>query len=169
MTNPVWAGIHHAVRQLDSADFDWLEALPRILEIPGAIIAHAALHDRHAWPYLLNDDDARDTLGILKDSGIDIGFFGHTHRQDFFLLPGTPSMVTDEVGFTVPDGAICAVVVGSVGQPRTADPRAGWTLWDSDARRFEFRRTAYPIEETARAIHQAGLPASSARRLSGGA
>ncbi len=70
MTNPVWAGIHHVVKHLDSSDFDWQEALPRTSEMPGAIIAHAALHNRDRWPYLLKEEDARETLGILMESGI---------------------------------------------------------------------------------------------------
>jgi hypothetical protein len=59
----------------------------------------------------------------------------------------------------------CAVLVGSVGQPRTSDTRAAWTIWDSDAHTFEFRRTEYPSGQAASDIREAGLPESSARRL----
>jgi diadenosine tetraphosphatase ApaH/serine/threonine PP2A family protein phosphatase len=58
------------------------------------------------------------------------------------------------------------VVDGSVGQPRTDDPRAAWTLWQPQARSIEFRRTQYPVEETVAAIKACGLPWKSAQRLS---
>ena len=168
--NPVWAGIHHAVDHLDEDGFDWLESLPRLMEIPGAILSHAAIHDQAHWPYLLSPSDAMPTLEMLARCGIDVAFVGHTHRQEWFLMPGaTPlEMLVPETKFRLRPGSVCAVVVGSVGQPRTADNRAAWTLWDSDARSFEFRRTIYPCRETARAIRVAGLPESSGRRLLGG-
>ncbi|MCU0747997.1 MAG: metallophosphoesterase family protein [Akkermansiaceae bacterium] len=170
-TNPVWAGIHHAVHHLQEEDFTWLESLPRLMEIPGAILSHAALHDQAHWPYLLSASDASPTLEMLARCKIDIAFVGHTHRQEWFLMPGTTPLeiIEPQNKFRLRTGSICAVVVGSVGQPRTADNRAAWTLWDSDERSFEFRRTSYPFRETAQAIRDAGLPESSGRRLLGGA
>ena len=44
----------------------------------------------------------------------------------------------------LPEGTVCAVMVGSVGQPRDADDRAAWVIWDTDARIVEFKRTDYP-------------------------
>ena len=165
-SNPVWAGILHAVKCLDDDAIEWLESLPLFEDVPGGLVAHAALHDSEPWPYLLDADDALPTLEILADCRPHIGFFGHTHRQEWFSLPGKPQPERLAEGrFHVPDDCVCAVVVGSVGQPRTGDNRAAWTLWDSDARTFEFRRTAYPFRKTAKAIHEAGLPESSARRL----
>ena len=166
--NPVLAGIHHALKVLDEDALDWLGTLPFTVEIPGAIVAHAALHNFKEWPYLHDSMAALPTLEILDQSKFQTGFFGHTHRQESFCLPGKPSLVRlDAEKFQLQADSVCAVVVGSVGQPRTGDNRAAWTLWDSDARTFEFRRTAYPFEQTAQEIIDAGLPISSASRLMG--
>lgn len=167
--NPVWAGIRHAVRQLDENDFVWLESLPHIMKIPGGVLTHAALHDPGSWPYLLSDGDAIPTLEMLAECQIAIAFVGHTHRQEYFLMPGEPDLEELIPGskFQLQEGSVCAVVVGSVGQPRTHDNRAGWTIWDSDERTFEFRRTPYPYQKAAQAIQDAGLPESSALRLLG--
>ena len=164
--NPVWAGIHHALRELDDEDIDWLESLPRVIDIPGAIAAHASLDEPWSWRYLLSSADATPTLGILGQLGLSIGFFGHTHRQEWFSRPigGAGEPRTEDL-FVLDAHARYAVVVGSVGQPRSRDNRASWTLWDSERRMFEFRRTAYPVEKTVAAIREAGLPAHSARRL----
>ena len=164
--NPVLAGIHHALKVLDDDALDWLATLPLELEIPGALVAHAALHDFKDWPYLHDSMAALPTLEILDRSKFEIGFFGHTHRQEWFSLPDKPSLVRlDEGKFHLQPGSVCAVVVGSVGQPRTGDNRAAWTIWDSDARTFEFRQTDYPFELSAQEIIDAGLPISSASQL----
>lgn len=164
--NPVWAGVYHALHQLDEEALDWLAALPHMIGIPGATLSHAALHDPGGWPYLQSAEEAFPTLEILANSGEGIGFFGHTHRQESFQLPGKPVLeALSAEHFRVPPGGVCAVVVGSVGQPRTRDNRAAWVLWDSGSRIFEFRRTDYPFRLTVAEILAAGLPASSARRL----
>jgi diadenosine tetraphosphatase ApaH/serine/threonine PP2A family protein phosphatase len=163
--NPVWAGIHHAMRELDGDDIEWLGALPRVIDIPGAIVAHASLDDPSRWKYLLDSNDAATTLDVLERLGLSIGFFGHTHRQEWFSRPQAPGEPCGEDGFVLAPDKRFAVVVGSVGQPRSKDNRASWTVWDSERRIFEFRRTSYPVEQTVAAIRKAGLPAHSARRL----
>ena len=57
------------------------------------------------------------------------------------------------------------VNVGSVGQPRDADPRACYVTVDLAAMRLQFHRVEYPVAEAQRAIVAAGLPAVLARRL----
>ena len=54
---------------------------------------------------------------------------------------------------------------GGVGQPRDGDPRAAWLLLDRERGTAAWRRVEYPVEEAARAIHEAELPAALARRL----
>jgi diadenosine tetraphosphatase ApaH/serine/threonine PP2A family protein phosphatase len=158
------------MQQLSEDDFAWLESLPHIMKLPGGVLTHAALHDPGSWPYLLSEGDAIPTLEMLVECQIDIAFVGHTHRQEYFVMPGDPDLEELVQGrkFRLQPQAVCAVVVGSVGQPRTRDNRAGWTLWDSDERTFEFRRTPYPYEKAAQAIREAGLPESSATRLLAG-
>ncbi len=167
-TNPVWAGVAHAAESLDEEDIAWLASLPHTLPVGGGILAHAALHKPDQWPYLLSMRDAKPTLKILNESGSSIGFFGHTHRQDLFADKSAPAppRKLDDSRIHIPQEAVCAIVVGSVGQPRGNDDlRAGWALWDSEERILDFRRTSYPSLDAATAILSAGLPAQSAIRL----
>lgn len=165
-SNPVWAGIFHAVAQLREEDFNWLLALPSFLKLPGAIIGHAAMHDIGNWPYLVDDADILATLDELIARKVTLGFFGHSHDQEWFTKsPNGAVQRSENTKSTLPADRACAVVVGSVGQPRTGDPRAAWTLWQPQARSIEFRRTAYPVEETMAAIKACGLPQKSAQRL----
>lgn len=167
--NMVWAGIAHAAASLEAEDLAWLSQLPPALELPTALIAHAALHDFEEWPYLFDQEEAEPTLRILESRGKRIGFFGHSHQQEWFVLPRTkrPKRLPGD-GWQAAADTPCAVVVGSVGQPRTGDPRAGWTLWEVEQQRFFFRRTDYPVHRTMGEIVECGLPRSSALRLSTG-
>lgn len=165
--NPVWAGVEEAARTLSEDNAAWLQKLPRTLAIPGGVLAHAALHQPDDWPYLRTFIDAIPTLAILREAASGIGFFGHTHRQELFfdsIDPVTPERI-NATRAHLPEGVVCAVLVGSVGQPRDGDLRAGWTLWDSDTRVVEFRRTAYCALDAANDIVAADLPVESALRL----
>ncbi|KAB2641480.1 MAG: hypothetical protein DVB25_01695 [Verrucomicrobia bacterium] len=165
--NPVWAGVEDAARTLSDDNAAWLRTLPRELPIPGGVLAHAALHHTEEWPYLRSLRDALPTLECLRESARGIGFFGHTHRQEVFVNPS--SAVTPEwlgpCRVHLPEGIVCAVMVGSVGQPRDGDLRAAWTLWDSDTRVLEFRHSEYPALTAAQEIVAADLPVESALRL----
>ncbi|HWO73164.1 MAG TPA: metallophosphoesterase, partial [Dehalococcoidia bacterium] len=57
---------------------------------------------------------------------------------------------------------------GGVGQPRDGDPRAAYAVVDSEARRVEFRRTAYDVSATQSKMREAGLPEFLWRRLAQG-
>lgn len=171
--NPVWAGVVHAARTLSNDNARWLAELPATMQIPGGILSHASLHFMETWPYLHTSGDAAPTLDILENKGLEnkgqgIGFFGHTHQQTFFTRRSRSGVIAKRVDYSkilLPEGAICAVLVGSVGQPRDLDERAAWVSWDSDTRIVEFRRTPYPALETARQILEARLPEVSAMRL----
>jgi predicted phosphodiesterase len=166
--NPVWAGVVHAARTLSPDNARWLAELPGSLDLPGAILSHAALHFPDQWPYLHSLGDAFPTLDILEQSGIGVGFFGHTHQQTYFSHKSKANVIAKRLGFFsvhLPEGAVAAVMIGSVGQPRDEDSRAAWVIWDSDARVVEFRRTAYPTLAAARQILEARLPENSALRL----
>jgi diadenosine tetraphosphatase ApaH/serine/threonine PP2A family protein phosphatase len=57
---------------------------------------------------------------------------------------------------------------GSVGQPRDADPRAAYAIFDSDAPRLEMYRIDYQLEKTQQKMLDAGLPEPLIRRLAAG-
>jgi diadenosine tetraphosphatase ApaH/serine/threonine PP2A family protein phosphatase len=57
------------------------------------------------------------------------------------------------------------VSVGSVGQPRDYDNRASFTIYDSETKRFEFKRIEYDIEAAANKVMRAKLERNFAHRL----
>ena len=67
--------------------------------------------------------------------------------------------------FELEEGKKYIVSVGSVGQPRDFDNRASFTVYDSDAKRFEFKRIEYDIELAADKVLRARLERNFAHRL----
>ena len=55
--------------------------------------------------------------------------------------------------------------VGSVGQPRDGDPRAGYGIYDDEGKSVVLYRVEYAVDAAQRRILTAGLPASLANRL----
>ena len=53
----------------------------------------------------------------------------------------------------------------SVGQPRDYDARASYTIYDDEARVFEFKRVAYDIDSAAQKIFGAKLERNFGNRL----
>lgn len=166
--NPVWAGVAHAVRQMNRESLEWLWARPWFLHLKGGILAHASLTNPNGWHYLEDAETAAPTLAVLKEKGFGIGFFGHTHRCAIFSDPAIPVQPEplDEDRYRLPEGVVCAVTVGSVGQARDeGDERATWATWDPEERILEFHRSYYPHLRAAREIMEAGLPMEAAMRL----
>ncbi|MEO5726790.1 MAG: metallophosphoesterase, partial [Byssovorax sp.] len=67
--------------------------------------------------------------------------------------------------FTLEENRKYIVSVGSVGQPRDYDNRASYTIYDSDTKRFEFKRIEYDIETAAEKVLRAKLERNFAHRL----
>jgi predicted phosphodiesterase len=161
-----YAGLLHSAEKMDEAQASWLEGLPFTLIIPGAIVAHANLHDPQGFDYISSRASASATLKKLATESHKIGFFGHTHVQELFCDPNAKLDQLDETRFHIPAEAPCVVMVGSVGQPRhETDLRASWVLWQPEERLIEMRKTEYNRQQAAQDIVEAGLPLESAFML----
>ena len=57
---------------------------------------------------------------------------------------------------------------GSVGQPRDGDRRAGYAIYDPDARMVTLYRAEYDVASAQKKILEAGLPELLALRLDAG-
>lgn len=81
----------------------------------------------------------------MRNLGVELAFFGHTHEQNWFAHPDAESQpeLLGDGRLHLPEGSICAITAGSVGLPRGANEGdlATWLLWDRGARTVEFRRT----------------------------
>lgn len=140
-----FSGLIHTAESLNGEQASWLANPPYILKIPGAIVAHANLHEPESFDPINDEASAAPTLVKLKNSSSKVGFFGHTHLQQVFIDPSGGVQSLDTNRFHIPADIPCAVMVGSVGQPlHETDRRAAWVMWDPVELIVEFRKTDYP-------------------------
>lgn len=164
-TAAIWTG-----EQLTPDNLEYLRQLPAgPIEIDALTeICHGAPFDEDH--YIFDGSDAVMAFDALERP---LCLYGHTHLPAIFRhvdehYEGAPPDPDREVLLALQRGAHYLVNVGSVGQPRDGDPRAGYGLLDSDARELRLYRVSYPVEEAQRKIVAAGLPVSLANRLAVG-
>ena len=136
-----------------------------------------ALQYFHMWHGSPRNEDeyitsSREASECFSYFDLPLAFFGHTHVQGGFfrtrgkvgLIP-TPKTKEEERVLELEPDVLYLVNPGSVGQPRDGDPRAGYVIFNSEQATVTFRRVSYAIDQTARGIHNAGLPDVLALRL----
>jgi predicted phosphodiesterase len=145
----------------------FLRSLESVDETREIGLYHASPRDP-VWEYVLSSWQAEECMELMEPR---VGAVGHSHVALFFHRDGA----ADVVGNAVPAGTQLDIAAGrwlinpgGVGQPRDGDPRAAWLLLDTGEWTAKWRRVEYPIDEAARAIQEAGLPADLARRLYSG-
>jgi diadenosine tetraphosphatase ApaH/serine/threonine PP2A family protein phosphatase len=146
----------------------WLASLPERLETPHFLGVHGSPRDP-IEEYIL---DLPTSLAIFSEHPFSLCLVGHSHVPGAFVLKadGTVSARELPVGKPLPlvPSSRYIVNVGSVGQPRDGDPRAGYVLLDADAATATLRRLPYTIAATQEKMAARGLPIQLAQRLSVG-
>jgi diadenosine tetraphosphatase ApaH/serine/threonine PP2A family protein phosphatase len=126
---------------------------------------HASPRDP-VWEYVLSTAQAGECMDSMDAR---VGAVGHSHVALWFAREGDGSPVNGQhaPGGTELDLSSGRWIVnpGGVGQPRDGDPRAAWLLLDLSNWSASWRRVEYAIDDAARAIEQAGLPETLAKRL----
>jgi diadenosine tetraphosphatase ApaH/serine/threonine PP2A family protein phosphatase len=159
----VWTQLH-----LSAENAEWIRSLPQgPLDVEDFQLIHGAPQDEDE--YVLHIGEAHQSFGYLERR---LAFFGHTHVQGGFIwnqsrVETIPHMGRRSHRQVLEIDPACAYLLnpGSVGQPRDADPRAAFALFDSGARMLTFVRVPYDIATAQERILEAGLPPALAERL----
>lgn len=158
----LWTGT-----QLTPSNLDYVRTLPM-----GPVQIDALTEICHGTPF--DEDhyvfDGNDAMLALQSAQRPLCLFGHTHLPALFKiveerLEGMPLDPDRDQVIPLQRGARYLVNVGSIGQPRDGDPRAGYGVLDDEARELRAFRVPYPVERAQQKILAAGLPASLANRL----
>ena len=151
---------------LTEENMSWLRGLPYTekLDDIGVHLCHGSPVRLEEFEYIFAPEQARECLSIWDELG-DLTLIGHSHLCKVFAL--TPDTVEElaEDDFSLEPGIKYIVSVGSVGQPRDYDNRASYTVYDTDAKRFEFKRIEYDIEAAAEKVLRINLERNFAQRL----
>lgn len=173
--NPVARAAAEWTRQeLTEANREWLAAVPKGPLMPEGLPQVALAHGSP-----LNEDQyiitMRDAWAPLQQSGIVVTFIGHTHLQGGFMqkneewreLKPQYSKKNEAESWTLEaqEGMRFLINPGSIGQPRDNDWRAGFAVYDTDAKTIVFHRVPYDLTAAQGRILMAGLPEKLAARL----
>ncbi|HUS57549.1 MAG TPA: metallophosphoesterase family protein [Planctomycetota bacterium] len=152
------------------ARWRFLETLPESHQENDVLFVHGSPRNP-VWEYLFEMDSA-DLLGGISTKLAEnlslvkkLCFVGHTHVP--CVIEGTGVYRSSAAlggTFTIERGSTAIVNVGSVGQPRDNDPRAGYATWENDT--ITFHRVKYDAAAAAKdIIGTAGLPPILGERL----
>jgi diadenosine tetraphosphatase ApaH/serine/threonine PP2A family protein phosphatase len=156
LTGASWADMTAAWthRQLDDAQREWLAQRPLTATLGNVQLAERSLQAASA------DPEVRYVFG------------GHVHHQSLYYRGAGRGLMRfvprAGVAIPVPPHRHWLATVGSAGQPRDGDPRAGYALLDQERHLLTFHRLAYDHDSVADDIVRAGLPAVLANRIETG-
>jgi diadenosine tetraphosphatase ApaH/serine/threonine PP2A family protein phosphatase len=150
---------------LSQAESDFLRGLPLAHSEENFILVHATLDSPQEFYYLNNYDEAERTFALLDRQ---ICFVGHTHRPGVFVETQENLFYKPLGKLQLEDKKRYIINVGSVGQPRDADTRAAYVIYDTEAKTVQLERISYNFKITQEKIFQAGLPEFLAARLGEG-
>ncbi len=156
--------VHAAM--ISPENMSWLKALPyqHKLDEADVLLCHGSPVRLEEFGYIFAPEQApeclplRDKLGPITPSR-------HSHRAKVFALAKNSVEEMPAVDFELAPDKKYIVSVGSVGQPRDFDNRASYTVFDTDKKRFEFKRIEYDIELAADKVLRARLERNFAHRL----
>lgn len=140
--------IHWTRRQLGPEAMSFLAGLPLKAAIGDEVIAvHGALHPEQGCETVRLDNDEQRQASfealMTHPSGIRICAFGHTHHLGVFEWQNSSQrqLLGNEINLR--KDAYYHINPGSVGEPRTSDPRATYLVLDTERQVIETRRVTY--------------------------
>jgi diadenosine tetraphosphatase ApaH/serine/threonine PP2A family protein phosphatase len=157
-------------RQLSTTQLEFLNGLPLTQQRKSIFLVHASAHEPEKWHYVYEKEAVADSLNAaLRHPEVRYVFGGHVHRQTLHYRASNGNLLAFEpqvgVAMPVPGHRSWLATIGSVGQPRDANPQAMYTLFDTELAQLTFHRIPYDFLAAAAAIRRAGLPDFFAARL----
>lgn len=157
--------------ELTDANAAYVRALPKgPVEVDGFQVVHGSPLDEDE--YIMNSSEAGQVFDYVRHP---VAFFGHTHVQGGFIWERARVRVIDRTPrtcgwrlFEFEEDRAYLLNPGSVGQPRDADPRAAYVLYDPDEGFLFYHRVEYDVAKAQDKIRRAGLPPLLADRLASG-
>ena len=147
-------------------NMEWLKSLPYEYRENDILFCHGSPISIQEFDYIFARDQAAQCLSIW-DQLPQLTVIGHSHLCKAFAVnpaySGAQEVVT--LKFQLRPGWKYIVSVGSVGQPRDFDPRASYTVFDTETKTFEFKRVEYDTKAAAGKILASDLEPNFGTRL----
>lgn len=150
--------------ELTEINREWLKSLPYERRDGAVHFCHGSPVRLEEFEYIFSVEQAAQCLPIW-DSLASVTFVGHSHLPKAFALSKNDVYEVITESFVIRPDHRYVVSVGSVGQPRDGNPQACYTIFDTEASQFEFRRVDYDIDGAAKRIFATNLEQNFGHRL----
>ncbi len=151
-------------KELSSDNMEWLRTLPYTQQDGHVGFCHGAPLAPELFDYLMLAEEVMEMEDGVDDLN-SVTFIGHSHLTLAFEIDDTRVTPLNQTVIECDPQAKYIITAGSVGQPRDRNPDACCGIYDSDERRFVFRRVDYDRRLTRQKILEAGLAALFGDRL----
>ena len=150
--------------QLNPVHRQYLQSLSPQAEVDQVTLVHASPRDP-VWEYIM---DVYTATANFEYFSTPYCFVGHSHLPVLYYVKGRKELANVTFVYPgdttkLPENSI--VNPGSVGQPRDHDPRAAFTIYDTEEHTWTQHRVPYDIAEVQARMTQAGLPIEYIQRL----
>jgi diadenosine tetraphosphatase ApaH/serine/threonine PP2A family protein phosphatase len=152
--------------KLEPENMAWLRKLPFEVRENDILFCHGSPLNIEHFDYIFVRDQAAECMEIWK-SLPSLTVMGHSHLCKAFALNPEKAGAQEVVAttFQLRPGWKYIISVGSVGQPRDFDPRASYTIFDTETKQFEFKRVEYDIKASAAKILASDVEPNFGTRL----
>ena len=161
--------IYWTRKQLGPSERAFIRALPLLRQHEDMLFVHACAVAPEQWAYITGPTQAGHCMRASKAR---LTFSGHVHQPTLYyqLQKAKPQVFYPIPGVAIPllANRKWLAIVGSVGQPRDANPASSYTIFDCKQHNLTYYRVPYDHASTARKILAAKLPAILAQRLARG-
>lgn len=150
-------------RNLDEQCRYFLEHLILVYKNEDLTMVHGTLDKPGDFNYMTDGYIASRTFELLETN---ICFVGHTHVFGVFVKSKDGRIqYQEESSIDIKEDNKYIINVGSVGQPRDANPKAAYCIYDTEKKNVQIQRISYDIQATRQKIINEGLPRFLGERL----
>lgn len=150
-------------RTLKNRQKTYLESLKLVYKNQDLTLVHGTLDNPADFNYMTDGYSAWETFNQLETN---ICFIGHTHVAGVFIKDRKDHITyRQDNTIGIKEDTAYIVNTGSVGQPRDADPRAAYCIYDTEKKEVCLKRIDYDKLSARKKIIQAGLPRFLGDRL----
>jgi len=143
----------------------FLSSLGMIKILQDFTLVHSSPSSPGEWLYIFSLTEARKNFEHFRTP---ICFIGHSHIPTIFCHRNERCWVVRNTDIAIEPDTRYIINVGSVGQPRDADPRASYGIYNTETQNFTLHRVSYDIQTTQTKMAEMGLPTYLIKRLSYG-
>lgn len=152
-------------RALDDSEYSYLDSLALTYRKDNFFLVHGTPIRPQDFYYMSSMEEAQISFQHMDGA---VCLVGHTHRPLVFIKENDSIAYSESSTISIKQDKTYIINVGSVGQPRDRDPRACFSVYDTDKKTVEIKRIPYDVMSAQQKILHAGMPSFLAMRLLSG-